>query len=59
METATEEVGFEDMGAYVLKRQITGAQNIATQPILHLCEEEVQRPGAWLLGDGEITRDCN
>ena len=38
---ATEEAGFEDMGAYVLKRQDTAAQYIATQTILDLCNNTV------------------
>ena len=31
-----EETGFEEMGAYVLKRQNTVAQYITTRPILYL-----------------------
>ena len=42
------EVGFEEMGEYVLKRQNTVVQYIATRPILDLCEETVWRPGAWV-----------
>ena len=43
-----EEAGFEEMGAYFLKRQNTVAQYIATRPILDLCEETVRRTGAWV-----------
>ena len=37
-----EEAGFEEVGAYVLKRQNTVAQYIATRPILDLCKETVR-----------------
>ena len=40
-----EEAGFEEMGAYILKRQNTTAQYIVTQPILDLCKKTVQMPG--------------
>ena len=33
-----EEAGFEEMIAYVLKRQNTVVQYIFMQPIMHLCE---------------------
>ena len=48
LDTAMEEVGFEDMGAYVLKRQNTAAQYIVTQPILDLSKNTVHRSGAWV-----------
>ena len=37
LEIAMEEAGFEEMGAYVLKRQNMVAQYIATQRIMDLC----------------------
>ena len=40
-----EEAGFEEMGAYVLKRQNRVAQNITARPILDLCKEMVWRSG--------------
>ena len=43
-----EEAGFEEMGAYFLKRQNTVAQYIKMRPILDLCEETVQRSGVWV-----------
>ena len=39
------EAVFEEMRAYLLKRQNTVAQYIAAQPILDLCEETVRRSG--------------
>ena len=45
---AMEEVGFEEIRVYILKRQITVAQYIATRSILELCERSVQRLGAWV-----------
>ena len=61
-----EEAGFEEVGAYVLKRQNTVAQYIATRPILDLCKETVRTSvrrrceglGHGLLGDGGSRRDC-
>ena len=47
-ETAMEEAGFEETGAYVLKRQNTDAQYIATRPILDLYKMTVQRPRDWV-----------
>ena len=43
-----EEAGFEKIRVYILKRQNRISQYIATQPILYLCEQSVQRPGAWI-----------
>ena len=43
-----EQVVFKDMGAYFLKSQNTFAQYIAMHPILEICEDTVQRPGAWV-----------
>ena len=43
-----EESGFEEKGDYALKRHNMVAEYIATHPILDLCEEAVQRPGAWV-----------
>ena len=43
-----EEAIFEEMGAYVLKRQNTDAQYIATCPIMDLCKKTVKRSGAWV-----------
>ena len=42
------ESGFEEMGAYVLKRQNTVAQYIATRLFMEFCKETVRRPGAWV-----------
>ena len=39
------ETGFEEMGAYVLKRKNTDAQYIETWPFLDLYEDTVQRSG--------------
>ena len=43
-----EEAGFEEMGAYFLKRQNTVAQYINMRPILDLCDETVQSSGVWV-----------
>ena len=43
-----EEAGFEKIRVYILKRQNRISQYIATQPILYLGEQSVQRPGAWI-----------
>ena len=40
--------GSDEMGAYVLKRQNTVAQYIATRPIMNLYEETVHKSGAWV-----------
>ena len=42
---AMQEAGFEEMEAYVLKRQNTAAQYNMTRPILGLYEEMVRMPG--------------
>ena len=49
-----EEAGFEEMVAYVPKRQNTVVQYTTTRPILDLCEKTVRRPGAWV---ARIWRD--
>ena len=38
--------GFKGIGTYIMRRQKTVAQYIATQPILDLCERSARRPGA-------------
>ena len=43
-----DEVGFEEIRVYILKRQNAVAQYIATQNIIDLCKRSVQRPGAWV-----------
>ena len=43
-----QDVGFEDMEVYVLKRYNTDAQYIETRPILDLCKEMVQMTGMWV-----------
>ena len=48
LETAMEETGFEDMGAYVLNSQNTFVQYIETRPILDLCKKTVRSPGDWV-----------
>ena len=48
VETEMEEAGFEDMGAYFLKRKNMAAQYIAARPILDLCENMAWRLGAWV-----------
>ena len=53
-ETAMEEAGFEEMVAYVPKRQNTVVQYTTTRPILDLCKKTVRRPGAWV---ARIWRD--
>ena len=45
-----EEVGFDEMGEYVLKRKNQVVQYIVTWMILELCEEMVHIPGAWVNG---------
>ena len=40
------EAGFEEIRKYIMRRQNTVAQYIATQPILDLCEWSARRPGA-------------
>ena len=42
------EVGFDEIGTYVTKRQNMAAQYIATRHILYLCERSAQMPGAWV-----------
>ena len=44
-----QEVLFEEMEAYVLKRQNTLAQYIVMRPIPDLCEETVWITGTWLV----------
>ena len=39
--------GLEEVETYILHRQNTIAQYIATRPILELCLAAEQRPGAW------------
>ena len=51
------EEGFEWIGTYVTKRQNMVAQYITMRPILDLCEQAAQRPGArvswwWWEQDG-------
>ena len=43
---AMGEVGFEGIRKLVTRRQNTGVQYILTRPILDLCEQVTQRPGA-------------
>ena len=45
---AMVEAGFEGIGTYVTRRHNTGAQYIATRPILDLCEQSARRPGAMV-----------
>ena len=46
LDIAMEDEGFEEMGAYVMKKHITIAQYLATRLIMDLCEETVRSPGA-------------
>ena len=46
LEDAMVEAGFEGFGKYIMRRQNTVVQYIATQPILDLCERSDRRPGA-------------
>ena len=48
VDTAMEEAWFEEMGAYVLKRQNMVSQYIATRLILDLCADMVRRYGVWV-----------
>ena len=41
-----EESRFDEIGVYILKRQNTVAQYIATRPIMDLCKMMVWSPGA-------------
>ena len=43
-----EDTGFEDMEAYVPKRNNMATQYIEMRKILDLCEETVRRPGVWV-----------
>ena len=43
-----EEASFEEMEAYILKRQNTAAQYIVMRPILDLFKKTVQRLGDWV-----------
>ena len=43
LETAMEEVVFEEMGSYILKMKNTSAQYIVTQSIMDLCKDTVRR----------------
>ena len=38
--------GFVGIGTYIMRRQNTVVQYIATRPIIDLCERSAQRPGA-------------
>ena len=40
------EAGFEGIGTYIMSRQNTAAEYIATRPILDLYERSARRPGA-------------
>ena len=42
------EAGFKEISVYVIRRQNTVAQYIATQPIVELCERSARRLGAWV-----------
>ena len=43
-----EEAGFEEIGAYILKRYNTVAQYIEARLIMDLCKRSVWRPGDWV-----------
>ena len=43
-----EGANFDEKGSYALKRLNTVAQYIARRPIMDLCDNTVQRPGAWV-----------
>ena len=47
-ETSREEVGFQTIEEYILRRHKTDVQYIATQLLLDLCEEEEVSSGAWV-----------
>ena len=42
------EVGLEEVEEYIMQRQNTVIQYTVTQPVLDLCEEEVQQTGMWV-----------
>ena len=48
LETEMEEAGFDEMGAYVLKRKNTVAQYIVTRTIMDPCKEMVSRSVEWV-----------
>ena len=48
LEEAMVESIIEEIRAYVMRRQNTVAQYIATRLILDLCERSVWRPGVWV-----------
>ena len=43
-----KDVGFEEMGEYVVKSHNIATQYIAAWPIMDLCKGTVQIPGAWV-----------
>ena len=47
-EVEREDTGFEPMETYIWKNQNTGAQYIATWPIMELCEAAGRNCGAWV-----------
>ena len=48
MEVEMLEAGFEEIGAYITRKQNTVAQYITTRPIMDLYEKSVRRLGAWV-----------
>ena len=50
-----QDLGSEEVEAYVLKRQNTAAQYIVTQPIIDLCEEAVQWPGTRVSKSSDLV----
>ena len=45
---AMVEAGFEEIGAYIVRRQNTVTQYIATRTIIDLCERSIRSLGVWL-----------
>ena len=48
MAAVMEEAVFEEIGAYILKRQITVVYYIVMRLIMDLCKKTIRRPGAWV-----------
>ena len=48
LETEIQEAGFEDVEAYVLRRQNMFTQYIVMRTIVDLCEETLQMPVTWV-----------
>ena len=48
LEAVIQKAGFEEVEAYVLRRNNTVGKYTATRTILYLCEKTVRRTGTWV-----------